>query len=196
MNVKTMTARQSAMKTGTFLIAAGLALAGCRQDPEHLVALRIELTALKTELRLLRDQAEDLDPRMTTVETMAQQVFDQRDGIVRLDCARRSTEVLPTQFATLTVNCEDASTSADGYRLRLRIGNPTSARLDGLKLTIYAGEGAAKGLSALRVFQAVPTGLPPGSWTSVDVELPFRGAELSQGLAVRAQIDHMTMAQR
>lgn len=184
------------MKTVTFLLAAGLVLAGCQQDSEHLVALKIELTALKEELRLLRDQAEDLDPRVSMVETMARQVFEERDGIARLDCARHNTEVLPTQIIALTVNCEEASASAGGYKLRLRVGNPTSARLEGLKLTLYAGEGAAKGLTTLRFFHAVPTGLAPGSWTSVEVNLPIQSEEMLVDLAVRAQVDQMTMAQK
>jgi hypothetical protein len=188
--------RRSAMKTGTLLLVAGLVLSGCQQNPEPLLALKIELTALKEELRLLRDQAEDLDPRVSMVETMARQVFEERDGIARLDCARRNTEVLPTQFIALTVNCEAAGASAGGYKLRLRVGNPTSARLDGLKLTVYAGEGAGKGLSILRFFHAVPTSLAPGSLTSVEVSLPAGSERMLDDLAVRAQIDHLTMAQR
>jgi hypothetical protein len=68
-------------KIGTMAIA--LALGGCGNRAQDALALRIELTALKQELELVRLQTEDLDPRVRLAEQMAMQVFDEREAPAR-----------------------------------------------------------------------------------------------------------------
>ena len=55
---------------------------------------------------VVRQQTEELDPRVRSAEQMAMQVFDERDAPVRLDCAERSPAALLTRLAALTAICD------------------------------------------------------------------------------------------
>jgi len=179
-------------------VAAALMLIGCSGGgPDvDVLAMKIELNALKQELEYVRLQTEDLEPRVSSAERMAIQVLDDRDAPLRLDCARHAPAALPTRLAALTVICEDTLQSADGVRIRLKLGNPTSARLDGVKLTFYAGEGAARGRSDKRLYHEAQVSLAPGSWTSLDVDFAGLEERAASDLAVRAEIGLMALASK
>lgn len=187
------------MRIGTITASVAFAtmtLAACGEEPPGLVAMKIELTALKQELEYLRQQTEDLDPRVRNAEQMALQVIDERQAPLRLDCEGHRPGVLTTRLAPITAICEGVTTTADGTRVSLRLGNPTSAQLDGVGLTVYAGEGAAVGQTESRTHLATRTSIPPGRWSTVEVDLPVLHAHATQELALRATIDAITLAQR
>ena len=175
-------------------VAAALMLAGCSGGGPDVLAMKIELNALKQELEYVRQQTEDLEPRVSTAEQLAIQVLDDRDAPLRLDCLRHAPAALPTRLAVLTVICEDTLTSADGVRIRLKLGNPTAARVDGVKLTFYAGEGAARGRSDKRLYHEAQVSLPPGSWTSLDVDFADLDERAAHDLALRADIGLIALA--
>ena len=177
------------------LVTAAALLAGCGND-QDLLAMKIELHALKQELEYVRQHTEDLEPRVQSTEQMALQAFDEREGPARLDCLHGSDGVLPTRLASLTARCEGAVALGGGHRIRLRIGNPTFARLDGLSLTFFAGEGAARGRSMKRLHYAATMGLPPGTSQSIDVDFDGIDADDLRELAVRANVGTIAVAGR
>jgi hypothetical protein len=178
------------------VFAAALVLAGCGGPPSEVLAMKMELHALKQELEFIRQQAEDLDPRVSAAEQMAVQVLEERDAPLRLDCTQRVPGVLPTRLAGLGVICEEAVANQDGLRIRLKLGNPTSARLEGLKLTLYAGDGASRGRSDKRLYVETGVSLPPGAWTSLDVAFPGIDATAVRDLAVRGEVSMLALARK
>jgi hypothetical protein len=178
------------------VLAGALALGGCTNGAADVLALKIELNALKHELEFVRQQAEDLDPRVRTAEQMALQVFDERDAPVRLDCSRHSTVILPARVGSITAVCEEAIEYAGGYRLRLKVGNPMSAHLGGVALTIYAGEDAARGRSDRRLHIESNFALAPGVWKTMDVDFGGLDADAVRDLAVRATVASLVLARK
>jgi hypothetical protein len=53
------------------ILASVLISAGCAKQTPDLVAMKIEVNALKQELEYLRQQTEELDPRVRSAEQMA-----------------------------------------------------------------------------------------------------------------------------
>lgn len=174
--------------------AATLTLAGCSQGSGDMLAMKIELNALKQELEYVRQQAEELDPRLRTAEQMALQMIAERAAPARLDCAEHVPGIVTARLATLTTVCEGAEPSGDGYRIRLSVGNPTAARIDGVKLTLYAGPGAAQGQSDKRLYHEALVSLPPGGWGSIDVDFAGLDALSARELALRADVASIVLA--
>lgn len=169
------------------------ALAGCGEEPRELLAMKIELSALKQELEYLRQQTEDLDPRIRNAEQMALQVFDEREAPLRLDCAGHRAGVLQTRLAPIAVVCTEFSSIAAGARISLKLGNPTSGRLDGVRLTVYSAD---EDSADIRTHAETTASLPPGQWRSFDIDLPAAPNGASKQIALRAQIDTISLAQR
>jgi hypothetical protein len=182
------------MKPLPVLLITAALLSACGDRKPDLVAMRIELTALKQELELIRQHAEEFEPRLRSAEEFALKFFDERAAAVRLDCLGQKVSVMPTSLATLSIVCEDTRATVGGQRLRLRLGNPTSARLDRLGLTFYGA--SERGQSDHRVHVELATQLPPGSWTRVDVDVPGLGEGDLAELAIRAQVGAMILAQK
>jgi hypothetical protein len=173
-----------------------LALTGCGDEPSSLVAMRMELSALKQELEYLREQAEELDPRIRNAEEMALQVFDNREAPLRLDCAGHRAGVLQTRLAPITVVCTDLTSTGAGLRVSLKLGNPTSGRLDGVRVTLYLGEGAGRGRADIRSHHETTTSLPSGQWRMLEIDVPGVPDGGSKEIALRAQIDSISLVQR
>jgi hypothetical protein len=184
------------MMKNCLVLVAALMLSACNAEPQDLVAMKIELHAIKQEMEYLRQQTEELDPRVRSAEQMALQVMDERAAPSRLDCIDHKPGILVTPVATLTTVCEAAVPYADGIRIKLRLGNPTAGRIDGLKLTFYAGDGASQGRSDMRRYYEDTTSVPPGSWKLVDVDLYKISEAALRELALRAQIDTIALVQK
>jgi hypothetical protein len=171
-----------------------LALVGCGNGTQDVLALKIELTALKQELELVRLQTEDLDPRVRLAEQMAMQVFDERNAPVRLDCAQPSPAVLFTRMASITAVCEETAAYAGGHRLRVKLGNNMSARVDGLTLTFYAGEDAEGDRFARRLYHDANISLSPGEWKGIDVDFEGLDGASLRDLSVKANVASIALA--
>jgi hypothetical protein len=179
-----------------YLFAALLPLVACSEQRSDVLAMKIELNALKHELEYLRQQTEDLDPRVSFAEQLAQQVIDDRDAPFRLDCIGHTPGIVATRVAALTARCEEAHRTPVGYRLKLNVGNPTSAWLNGVRLTLYAGSGARAGRSERRMYYESNVALPPGGWKSVILEFEGLDDTALSELALRAQISEVALAQK
>jgi hypothetical protein len=85
------------------------------------------------------------------------------------------------------------STTPADTKIKLKLGNPTLGRLDRLQRTLYAGPGAAQGRSALRLSYQAMAALPPGFWTSMEIDFPGLDRESVANLAVRGRIEAMVL---
>jgi hypothetical protein len=102
---------------------------------------------------------------------------------------------LRTRLAQIAVVCEEVLGRSGGYTVKMKLGNPTSARLDGVNLTLYAGSGAVQGRSDTRMHYQSAS-LSPGGWRAIEVELPELPELAIRDLAVRAQVGTIALAQR
>jgi hypothetical protein len=177
------------------ILASVLISAGCAKQTPDLVAMKIEVNAMKQELEYLRQQTEELDPRVRSAEQMALQVLDEREAPVPLDCEAHKLGILRTRLAQIAVVCEEVLGHSGGYTVKMKLGNPTSARLDGVHLTLYAGSGAVQGRSDTRMHYETSASLSPGGWRAIEVELPGLPESAIRDLAVRAQVDKIALAQ-
>lgn len=177
------------------LCAVALLLGACGRGDQEVLAMKMELHALKHELDYVRQQTEDLDPRVRAAEQLAMQAIDERDAPLALDCAGHRPGMLVTRLATLTAICDSIESTAAGVRVKLKLGNPTSGRIEGLRLTFYAGEGAAHGRSELRVSHQISTALAPGTWKPLEVDLAGTPGGVAE-FALRAQVDTIALAQQ
>jgi hypothetical protein len=174
--------------------AALAMLAGCKpQQPIDLMAIRLELTALKQEFEFLREQTEELDPRVRFSEQLALQAISDRDAPSRLDCVAGTIALVSTRLTALPATCDAATPIPGGYRLRLKVGNPTAARIEGLQITLYAGPGATRGRSDKRMFTERSVTLAAGAWTIIEVD--FVGLDLTEltEVAIRTQVDRVAL---
>ena len=63
-------------------------------------------------------------------------------------------------------------------------------------MTLYTGDGAARGRSDTRLHVRATASLPPGAWKTVDVDVPPLNEQALREVAVRAQVDAIALAQR
>ena len=178
------------------LVAILLALSGCADRTPDLSAVKMELAALRQEMEYIRYQTEELDPRVSNSEQMALQVINDHESPSRLDCVEHKAGIVVTRIATLPAICDSTLDYPGGHRIRLKLGNPTSGRLEGLRLTVYAGPGAAQGRSALRISYRAVAALLPGSWTPLEIDFPGLDRESVTNLAVRGQVEEIVLGRR
>ena len=85
--------------------------------------------------------------------------------------------LLESDMGPIAVTIANIEPYAGGSRLTLDFGNPTTARLSGMKARIEWGGNDAEGLpmtptNAQSMSFTAPEPLPPGSWKQYGVDLP------------------------
>jgi hypothetical protein len=85
--------------------------------------------------------------------------------------------LLESDMGRVAVTIANIEPYASGSRVTLDFGNPTAARLSGMKARIEWGANDAKGLptaptAAQSLSFTAPEPLPPGSWKQYVVDLP------------------------
>lgn len=85
--------------------------------------------------------------------------------------------MLESDMGRIAVTIANIEPYASGSRVTLDFGNPTAARLSGMKARIEWGSNDAKGLpmaptQAQSMSFTAPEPLPPGSWKQYVVDLP------------------------
>ena len=85
--------------------------------------------------------------------------------------------LLDTDFGRIAVAIADVQPSATGSRVTLDFGNPTTARLSGMKAKVEYGATDSKGLPVVggnvqSINFTAPEPLPPGSWRQYQIDVP------------------------
>jgi hypothetical protein len=99
--------------------------------------------------------------------------------LVMLDAVSKGFQRIDSDTGSFLVSCEDVTPYLDGYKIRLRIGNLSSATYNGFKLTVKWGRAmpttvdqADGGTNSLKEKEMSFTeDLRPGAWNSVEVVL-------------------------
>lgn len=103
--------------------------------------------------------------------------FIGRHDAVTLKPGQTGYSLLTTDLGRVAVAIADVQPFANGTRLSLDFGNPTSARLTGMKARIEWGANDSRGLPVVGgnvqslAFTANQP-LPPGAWRQYQVDLP------------------------
>lgn len=116
------------------------------------------------------DRLKTLEERLTRVEAS----LAEHDSVT-LKPGGAGYGLLQTDLGRIAVTIADVQPFASGSRVLLDFGNPTSARLSGMKARIEWGANDSKGLPLASNAQAMdfaaPDPLPPGAWRQYQVNL-------------------------
>jgi hypothetical protein len=96
------------------------------------------------------------------------------EDVAYLQTTAREFQIVKGELGYLTVNIEDISPYANGSRVVLKLGNPSSATLRELSATLEWGRIDAQGSPSGRVYskqQSFPDPLAGGTWRQYVVTL-------------------------
>jgi hypothetical protein len=138
----------------------------------HPVACLLLLTALSACNSKTEDRFKALDDRLDRMEKLIG-----RYDAATLKPGMTGYSLLATDIGRIAVAVADVQPFANGTRVLLDFGNPTSARLTGMKARIEWGANDSRGLpmiggSVQSLAFTAPEPLPPGSWRQYKVDLP------------------------
>lgn len=184
-------------------IIAVLSMASCvqTQSPQlntlELEGLKAELATLRIDVAAQKDEHVALNGRLKAIEDRGLPA-----STVFLDPAGGGGYgVLNAGVAPILVSFIDSAPIGDGTKVRLKIGNTTSATFNGVDLSINYnrrlpsdGDGFATWSEGLRTAAArIPTALAPGSWTVVSASLPDIKPDSLGYLVVSAKLDSVAL---
>lgn len=147
-----------------------LCLASCSGNQEARIAvLENRIAELEAQNKKAADEVRRLTNRVQFSETSRD-----LDGVAFLTPGDRGYSPLKFDLGYLTVSLEDIQPYANGSKVKLKIGNLTSARINGLKAKLEWGavdtSGVPKDEGKSREV-SFEEALRSGSWTAVDVVL-------------------------
>jgi hypothetical protein len=119
------------------------------------------------------------DARLAAIENRLDRIektIGQHDAVI-LKPGQTGYSLLATDLGRVAVAIADVQPYAGGSRVTLDFGNPTSARLTGMKARIEWGATDAHGLPKVggnvrSVSFTAAEPLPPGSWRQYKIDLP------------------------
>ena len=144
-----------------------LLMIGCDQLGGDLV---ISLDKAKKEIRELQDEVSTLRSKVHWME-----LEKELDTVVLLKPSNDGYSILKLDIGSITVKLQDVKQYANGSKVTLRFGNPSSARIFGLKATVQWGKVGPKGNAIFednksRKIEFIKD-LNAGAWTQIDVVL-------------------------
>lgn len=171
-----------------------LTLTGCNQEtrspPPSPSAPKVpdnseELRKLQTDLLVLQFRVDALESKDASVSTE-----EQAYGIAK------------TNFGAFTISARAVTPYLDGYKIKLRIGNLTSANFNGAKITVSWGPPLDKG-NFSEYFKnqkkkefSVTNQFSSGAFTDLEVALTPAKPEEVKTLSVGIQLDQLSLRVR
>jgi hypothetical protein len=184
----------------TILLLAGLA--GCTQSNKdyssEIALIRSELSSVKHDLDLERRRGVDSNGRIQKLEASSPQPAD----IALIDPAGPDTfQRINTNLTPILVAFYDSSPVGDGTKIKLQIGNISSATMDGIKLRVQYNVRAPQDSSKIGEWNArarnqnvdLVDRLGPGTWTTVSASLPGIKPDELGFLAVSAELGGVSL---
>lgn len=86
------------------------------------------------------------------------------DGSALVSTQEKGYAIARTKFGSFAIVCKDVNQFLDGYKVRLSIGNLTSARFDGTKIFVKWGKSFLKNKEI-----SVTDSFFPGRYTTIEV---------------------------
>lgn len=142
--------------------------------------LKAEIASLRSQLQKSEGEVIGLQLRVSTLESAHQSVV--------LDLASRNYQRLDTDTGMFLISVTNVASYLDGYKISLKIGNPSSAQYNGFKLKAkwnhtynwdkYTAESYSKWDKATREKEtSFIDSLNAGTWNKVDLILPATAAD-------------------
>lgn len=130
------------------------------------------LTALTACNSKAEDRMKGLESRLDRLEKQ----IGEHDAVT-LKPGMTGYSLLATDLGRVAVAIADVQPFANGSRVSLDFGNPTSARLTGMKARIEYGANDSRGVPVVggnvqSLAFTAPEPLPPGAWRQYQVDLP------------------------
>lgn len=140
--------------------------------PRSALCLLVLLPALAACKSKDEDRLRAIESRLDRLEA----TVSQHDAVT-LRPGQVGYGLLQTDVGRIAVALADVQPSANGSRITLDFGNPTSARLTDMKARIEWGASDSRGLPAVggavqSTSFTAPEPLPAGSWHKYTVDLP------------------------
>jgi hypothetical protein len=176
----------SAFRVG-FILAAAL-VQGCsgKDEPE---ANATPAPDHQAEIDRLTDRVDRLLVRLSILESEAATV----------DTESQAFDIAKTPFGPFTISAKEITPFLDGYKVKLHIGNVTSARFVGARLKV--GWGVPMGALPTREFLKAQKSkdievmheFPPGAFTVVEVALTPAKADEVKELSVSLKLSQLQL---
>lgn len=180
-----------------------IAVSGCSQQGgsspgQEATELRREIDSLKNSLAVLSDANNELKSRVDAIEdgseaTPKSAFFDPAGG--------KGYQYVSTNVSPILISFVDSSPIGDGTKIRLRIGNLSTATYSGIRLTVryntrFPDDAASIPTWLERMKHAVAqeaNELPPGAWTEVEASLPGIKPDSLGHVVVAAELDSLRL---
>lgn len=182
----------------TFMAGCG----GIANDPNaraEITTLRIEIESLKAQLETERQRGVDSNGRIQALEQRSMGEWAYLDPAGGTGYATMHTSLAP-----LMVSFVGAQPIGDGTRIRIQVGNVTSATFSGVDLTVQYNRRVPqdsgdieKWNSTLRNAEiALTDSIYPGTWNTVAVSLPGIKPDELGYLAVKGKLNVVSLRDR
>ena len=157
------------------LLSGCALLLGCTPDPAEVAALKSKVESLETEVAVLKygtepseEQLAKLAERVSSLENSQPRLF------AELTPASDGYSIARSELGPVLVSLGEMEVHGKGSRVRIMIGNITSAVLQNPELIIvYFGEGDnAERIGPYSLKHTHPGLVPPGAWTTASVLFP------------------------
>jgi hypothetical protein len=152
-------------------------LQGCDQPSKE---LQDKVDALDRRISKLEGAQMQLSTRVGVVEGQAtkletsqslRDMIDQFKGVAYLSPGSEGYEVIEFSLGTLAVSLEDIRPYANGSRVILDFGNPTSAMVTGISMNLEWGKSASDAATTKTRQLTLTENLRGGAWTKIPVVL-------------------------
>jgi len=123
------------------LTLSALLLVGCSEDQDarsRLSKLEAQVSGLETRLATSEDQAKKLSSSLWNVQVEMWSKIETESAAV-VDPSSKGYSIARNEYGAFPVIIEDAQTYLDGHKIKLRVGNLTSAAMTDVKLELVYG---------------------------------------------------------
>jgi len=216
------------MKTRLFchsLFAIAMLLFSCEkpETAQKIASLEQRLKSQEEQNAALINALGENDKRVNgqlsfLLQEALQRSVEQKTAII--DPHSKGYSILDTGRGSLLISCDGAEPFLDGYRIKLRLGNPLYMRFSGFKLkfkfgqkppTLPTKENVKDGNVAKALFETWPKeneawkeslkhaeesytdDLLPGTWTNIEAVLPQANAEEIAYIEVGIEADRISL---
>lgn len=113
-----------------------------------------------------KTMAERVDELKTDVLVLYREVYNLGSGSAIVSTEEKGYSIAQTKYGAFAVSCKNVIPYLDGYKIVLDIGNLTSARFNGAKLSVNWGKA-----NEHKKEISVTNNFPPGRYTPVELVL-------------------------
>jgi hypothetical protein len=129
---------------------------------------------------------QSLDMRVAKLEkSLEDAASEELKKIPVVSCKGEGFTTVVTNNGLFLVSCDDASAYLNGFKLKLRIGNPSALTYNGIKLTIFTAQAV--------IPNDIVQDFLPGAWTSVDVVVAPATAAAVSSFIVKIETNKVSL---